>query len=115
MPAPKRKPRSPAQKLAQHAENYGAGPADIAKMLDVHCAAEAPREVPSYDARIFDRFIKAIRELESAMNTLSDAGYVSAVETQVIPVYSEQTRKQIHARYVLNHRLYKEHSRPDRD
>lgn len=83
--------------------------AEEAEMLSP-AVEEAPlREVPTYEARVFDRFVKAVRELESAMNDLADAGFTPAVDTAATPVYSEQTRKQIHTRYSLNYRLYKEH------
>ena len=97
-------------------------PAEEAEMLapssnsQIHDGAQsAPRDIPTYDARIFDRFVKAVRELENAMDGLADAGFVPAVSTVATPIYSEQSRKQIHTRYSINYQLYKEHARPDRD
>lgn len=90
-------------------------PAEEAEMLLPQAVAEAPRDIPTYDARVFDRFVKAVRELESAMNTLADAGFIPAVSTVATPLYSEQSRKQIHTCYSINYQLYKEHARPDRD
>jgi hypothetical protein len=116
MPAAKRKPRSPAQKMAQHAANYGAGPADIAKMLDKNCSIPGEAsEVPTYDARVFNRFVKAIRELEGAMEEMSFAGFRLQVNSEAKILYSESDRSPQQTVYKLNYSFSKENFPRNRD
>lgn len=113
MPAAKRKPRNAAIHLTEAGAKQ-AGEA-ISNSMIHDGAQSAPREVPTYDARIFDRFVKALRELESAIDNLADAGMHVSINTHARPIYSESTGRQFHTRYSLAYKLHKEPPTPDRD
>lgn len=106
MPAAKRKPRSSSPSVSEMVKAQAA-------MLSPTTAAEAPREVPTYDARTFDRFIKAVRELESAMDAMADIGCKTSVGSVANTIYSETDRRPIGQRYRIDYAINKENPRHD--